>query len=118
MNYTQLKTLRQVNVERMHRYPSCSGWNLLEWAGALCGEAGELANFCKKHLLVNGPTSLSSPEGAERERLRQEIGKEIADVLIYADLLAYEAGFDLWPLIVAKFNEVSERRGYPERLSL
>lgn len=45
-----------------------------------------------------------------------DVGKELADVVIYADLWAQHLGLDLEELIRNKFNEVSVRHGAPERL--
>ena len=39
------------------------------------------------------------------------LAKELADVIIYADLLAHAANIDLGQAVVDKFNEVSVRRG-------
>jgi hypothetical protein len=74
--------LRRANTRRMPdfdaAYPDGAGsmahWTPLEWAGAACGEAGELANKCKK-LRRGQPIPLN------------EIGDEVADVVIYLDLL-------------------------------
>lgn len=70
-------------------------WSLLEWAGSLCGEAGELANFAKKAKRKDGGYT-------------EEMGKELADVLIYAFLIAEELGVDPAECVVQKFNEVSD----------
>ena len=75
-------------------------WSPAEWSNALAGEAGELCNMTKK-LLRDGPASIDMAE----------LGKEIADVVIYADLVATRMGFKLEDLVRQKFNEVSERRG-------
>ena len=49
-----------------------------------------------------------------------ELGKmladELADVYLYLDLLAWHYGIDLPYAIVAKFNLVSARQGFPEEL--
>lgn len=39
-----------------------------------------------------------------------------ADVFFYLDLFARRAGVDFEDALVAKFNEISERNGFPERL--
>lgn len=46
----------------------------------------------------------------------QQIASEIADVFTYLDLLAASLGVDLGRAAVEKFNEVSERVGFPDRL--
>lgn len=50
---------------------------------------------------------------AEAER---RIMEELADVVIYAALVASRLGYPLADAIVAKFNAISEREGFPERL--
>jgi hypothetical protein len=49
---------------------------------------------------------------------RKQIADEIADVVTYLDLLAHVLGVDLGRAAVAKFNEVSERVGFPDRIAL
>lgn len=74
-------------------------YNLLELAGNVCGEAGELQGFCKK--VRRGDMTLA--EG------RVAIGKEIADTITYCALVANKAGLSLEDIVVQKFNEVSDR---------
>lgn len=78
-------------------------WSPTDWACALAGEAGEACNLIKK---------LRRGEAVSVE----EIGKELADVVIYADLLATRLDLDLGRTVASKFNEVSERVGSPIRL--
>lgn len=73
-------------------------WSPGEWTNAMAGEVGEACNLTKK-LKRDGNIDI------------QEIGKEIADVVIYADLCATRLGLRLEDCIRAKFNEVSERKG-------
>lgn len=49
-------------------------------------------------------------------QLVDKLGKELADVVIYCDLLAQREGLNLGELVRLKFNEVSERNNFPERL--
>ena len=44
------------------------------------------------------------------------LANEIADVTLYLDLLADHYGIDVEAAIRRKFNIVSERQGFPERL--
>jgi NTP pyrophosphatase (non-canonical NTP hydrolase) len=95
--------LRGVNVPRCeapdgfnHKLES---WSPAEWSNAMAGECGEACNLTKKLLRGDGP---------EIER----IGDEIADVVIYADLLAARLGLDLGEAIRRKFNATSRKRGY------
>lgn len=81
---------------------------LTEWACALAGEVGEACNLifklvtCRKH---NGT-----------EVRIEDIGRELADVQVYLDLLAQRLGIDLGEMTRVKWNEVSVRIGYKVRL--
>jgi len=100
---TSFHDLSVANLKRMsdfqRAYPegqdSFKDWSPLEWAGAVCGEAGELANKCKK--LKRGQDIPS-----------REIADELADVVIYCDLLAQKLNIDLGEAVRHKFNERSE----------
>lgn len=46
------------------------------------------------------------------------IADELADVLTYLDLLAAMQGIDLGRAAIEKFNEVSRRVGFPDRIDL
>lgn len=52
----------------------------------------------------------------DTDLLIQRAGKELADVVIYSALNAHEIGIDLIAAISDKFNEVSIKEGFPERL--
>lgn len=87
----------------------CADWTLADWSNALCGEAGEAANVVKK--IRRG--DFKGREDVAREKL----GKELADVLAYAFLLANQARIDLPAMYVAKFNEVAQSRKFSMRMS-
>ena len=98
--------LRETNVTRcLADYKhGLSEWSALEWAGAMCGEAGETANLAKK---------LRRGEDVPLE----DIADEIADTVIYADLLAASLGITLGDAVVAKFNKTSRKIGSSEFLT-
>jgi NTP pyrophosphatase (non-canonical NTP hydrolase) len=79
------------------------------YALAMGGEAGEAQNVVKKlwreALGIRGSRSTIA-----------ELGGELADMITYADLLAWKAGIDLWSVLQTTFNEVSEREGLETRL--
>lgn len=96
-----LSALRAANVERLpafegHTKPDVSDWTLLEWAGCMAGEAGEAIGVAK-----------DMRRGRDLDYYRQQLADEIADVVIYADILAFRAGINLAEAVVAKFNEKS-----------
>lgn len=90
-------------------------WNELEWAGAMCGEAGEAANVAKKIRRIADGCHVNTNE-QDADALRDALVKELADVVIYADLLAQRVGMSLADAVQAKFNEVSLRVGFTELL--
>lgn len=85
------------------------GFSMLFLSNAMCGEAGEAANVVKK---------------LERERIGakgsrasiDDLGSELADIIIYADLLARKVGVDLGAHVAAKFNSTSEKHGFQTRI--
>lgn len=80
----------------------------------MCGEAGEVANVVKK--LRRHECGLQGVLDKPYDELRTQLADELADVYCYLDLLATKAGVDLGEAIRRKFNVVSERQGFPERL--
>lgn len=105
--------LRSVNAAREREWeagqPNGEGFSMLFLSNAMGGEAGEAQNVVKK---------------LERERLGYagsratvaDLGEELADVVIYADLLARKAGIDLGAAIIKKFNETSDKLGFETKL--
>jgi len=77
-------------------------WPLQNWALAICGEAGELANLVKKCL--RGDYTV--------EEKREEILDELADVMTYCDLAISSLGADTGETVWRKFAEVSRRIGW------
>ena len=96
--------LREVNIRRcVKSFHPLNDWGPAEWSNAMAGEVGEVCNFTKKALRGD-----LIPVG--------DIGKEIADVVVYADLLSARLGLELGELVRNKFNEVSVRVRSDERL--
>ena len=91
-------TLRHANARRSHEvFPECDDWTPSDWMCALAGETGEAANFIKKQL-------------RDKVDNKIEIAKELADVVLYADLLANHLGINLGEAVREKFNEVSKKK--------
>lgn len=61
-------------------------------------------------------TAIAGEMGETEEQLREALGKEIADMVICCDLLATRLGLKLGDLVRDKWNETSEKIGYPGRL--
>lgn len=135
-----LAMLAEVNAQRCRRWhpPESEPWSLADWSNAMVGEAGEAANMVKKLRRIEtrtdtgpwgrqnhgGPGIFAEHDQATESRIiAKDIGLELADVVIYADLLAQElgrryGGYNLSNLIETKFNAVSHREGFPERIYL
>ena len=86
-----------------------SSWSLSDWMTATAGELGEAANVIKKLNRVRDgiPGNAETPE-----QLRNQLAEELADIVIYLDLLAQAAGFDLETIRDAKFAKTSAKIGY------
>lgn len=96
--------LRRANLRRCgNSFHPIEAWSPTDWACALAGEVGEAANLIKKGRRGE-PVSVVA------------IATELADAVIYLDLLACRLGIDLGGAIASKFNVVSQRRGSAERL--
>lgn len=113
--------LRAVNIQRATRWHGSDSvpWTGADWSNAMCGEAGETANAVKKmRRLETRVKSNNATQPLEVEHGRNLIAKEIGDTLIYLDLLAAHYNIDLGETVCKVFNQISEREGFPERLSL
>lgn len=115
-------------------------WSVSDWAVATAGEGGEateavlslalltlatngrlgqMCNTIKKYNRVRDQIANENDPGRRIETVEAAmaaIGEEAADTVIYLFSLAARCGFDLGAEIVRKFNLVSERYGFPERL--
>lgn len=112
-----LHQLREQNVSRVDRWhgPDTEEWNLADWSNAMQGEAGEAGNEVKK--IRRAQTGTGPQTMDDLPELLIKLGKEIADTATYLDLLAHKAGLPTLDILIAmKFNEVSKREGFPERL--
>lgn len=118
-NGLALGALRDANIKRLPRFKSNAGtpahtepdgsdWSLGEWMTAVTGELGEAANIIKK--IKRGDFTL--------EQARHDLGEELADVLVYLDILAFRAGIDLSAATIAKWNKTSIKVGANLRLDI
>lgn len=78
-------------------------WTPCDWMTAVAGEVGEAANLIKKRRRGESIPTV-------------DIAREIADAVIYLDLLARRLDIDLGAAVREKFNAVTERRGLTVRL--
>lgn len=105
---------RAANVTRCAKWhpQGIDSWSPSDWMTAVMGELGELASLLKmRNRERDGlPGNKFSPTD-------QQIADELADVLTYLDLLAASLFVNLGRAAARKFNEVSERVGFPDRIS-
>lgn len=106
---------RRANVTRCVKWhpAGIDSWSPSDWMTAVIGELGELASLLKmRNRERDGlPGNKFSPT-------QKQIADELADVLTYLDLLAAVLGVDLGRAAAEKFNEVSERVGFPDRIAI
>ena len=98
-NEARLPTFKNKHGLPAHSEPDGSDWSPAQWLQAMVGELGEYANFRKK---------FERGDITEAE-FQEAAAKELADVHIYLDLLAFRLGIDLGRATLEKFNEVSLR---------
>lgn len=110
MNKLSFETLRAANIARLpqfknkhgepaHSEPDGSDWSPAQWLQAVTGELGEYANLRKKF----------ERGDIDQDEFDREARKELADVQVYLDILAFQLKIDLGEAVTEKYNEVSER---------
>lgn len=121
-NENFVRDVQAISVQRANRWHDGDfrQWSGLEWAGAMCGEAGEAANVAKKlrrvELSLEG-NAASEHATTDLDVLKYKLGRECADVFLYLVLLAARYEIDLQSAIVRTFNAKSEEMGFPERIT-
>ena len=104
---------RAANVARCLKWhpQGIESWSPSDLLTAVTGELGQLASLLKmRNRERDGlPGNKFSPTDCQ-------VADELADVLTYLDLLAATLGVDLGRAAAQKFNEVSERVGFPDRI--
>lgn len=98
LTFDQLRAANSARQATCPKFQQCVDWTPADWAMAITGEIGEACNLMKKRRI-----------GEDIDTA--DIGKEIADVVIYVDILSALFGLDLGEIVRAKFNEVSARVG-------
>jgi NTP pyrophosphatase (non-canonical NTP hydrolase) len=115
LTFDQLSVANRTRVARWHGDFQGGAWTGADWSNAMCGEAGETANVVKKiRRLETG--SDRGPDDPPLPELLTMLGNELADTVTYADLLGQYYDLDLGRCVARKFNAVSIRQGFPDRL--
>lgn len=107
--------LRSTNLSRCKRWHpgGVDDWSLADWGVAMAGEAGEVCDIIKK---LNRCRDNLIGNRRNEEELKRDLALEIADTILYLDLLAARADINIEDAVTKKFNAVSERLNFPERL--
>jgi NTP pyrophosphatase (non-canonical NTP hydrolase) len=97
MRHLTFLDLRVANMLRCDQvFHPIEEWSENDWMTAIAGEVGEAANMLKKRRRGEDiPVA--------------EVMKELADAVIYIDLLCERLDQDLGNAVIDKFNEVSRR---------
>ena len=107
-------TLRKANLKRLPMFKDAKGrtchskedgsdWPPALWLQAVVGELGEYANLRKK--VERGDMTM--------DEARPLLADELADVVIYLDILAHQLGVDLGNAVMEKWNRTSDKVGAP-----
>ena len=105
---------QRINTERCNEWFALNRWSLSDWAVAMAGECGEACNIVKK---LNRRRDLIKSDDPVYHELNAALAEEIADTVTYAFLLAERCGFSMQDIVAAKFNKVSEKHGFPQRIA-
>jgi len=101
--------LQRCNIGFKHKL---TDWSYAEWTNAIAGEAGEACNVTKKLLRLRDNLAGNTKPGEDDEgTLKRKAARELADVIIYADLTMQALGFSTSDVVVAVFNEKSRQLG-------
>lgn len=112
--------MNALRARRWHGEAGVMNWSGLEWAGAMCGEAGEAANVAKKLRRVEQELegNQASEHIIEATQLVPMLARELADTFFYMVLLAERYDINLEAAIINTFNKKSEEMGFPERIGI
>jgi len=117
--------LREVNRNRCEEsYHSIGSWSPSDWGNAMAGEFGEVAVefldlqalmiklFSKIQACDTIKKMMRQLESdAEVSVLKEKLALELADIVIYCDLLSERVGIDLGESVKKKFNINSDKMG-------
>jgi NTP pyrophosphatase (non-canonical NTP hydrolase) len=109
---SRIAAINRARSLQWHKGP-LTNWSLSDWAVAFAGEAGELCNVVKK---LNRVRDGLVGNRESNDTLCVMLRAEIADCYLYLDLFAQAAGVSLAEAVRDKFNAVSERNGFAEKL--
>lgn len=102
-----------LNAQRAKKWHKGTEWSLSDWGVALAGEIGEACDVIKKLNRLRDGIQRNDKTKAD---YMKELAAELADAFSYLVLLADAAGIQLDEAAIEKFNAVSDRYGFEEKL--
>ena len=118
LTFKQVAKINKKRCLRWHKKGTLD-WSVSDWGVAMAGEAGEVCNAIKKLNRLRDEFANKNDPGRQIDSFeegKRVIGKEIADTYLYLDLLAQRLDLDIEKEIREKFNSVSEKYGFPDKL--
>lgn len=106
-NIARLPTFKNAKGEPAHSQPDGSDWTPAQWLQAVTGELGEYANIRKK--FERGDIT--------EDEFKEAAKNELADVVTYLDILAFQLKINLGHAVIDKFNFISKRVNSPVRIN-
>lgn len=110
LNFNKLKNANKVRCINGFGH-SLGSWMIDQWTNAIAGETGEACNLAKKLNRISNNIKGNKPEDGDFSLIKEKLGKELADVVIYCDLTASALDMNLGDLVKQKFNEKSDEIG-------
>jgi NTP pyrophosphatase (non-canonical NTP hydrolase) len=112
-NLTRLPRFRDRQGNLAHTHPTGGCWSPDRWMNAVTGEVGELASELKEAARgdhgAESKAAMNGDASTMPEATKARIAAEMADIVIYLDLLAVQFDIDLGEAVRKKFNDVSVR---------
>ena len=115
MNFKEFSRVNRERCESAEGFNhSLGSWSLSDWFMATLGELGEAANVGKK---LNRVRDGIPGNDQTVEQLQSQLRSELADTLIYLDLLAQSQGIDLSDAVIETFNAKSAKIGFGKQIN-
>lgn len=115
LTFEELQAINRARCEES--YHRLDDWSATDWGCALGGEVGECLNLIKKLRRLCDGSEKPYNAGVSVVDLKVRIGDELADTVIYADLLASRLGLSLGVCVARKFNATSREIGSLKRIT-
>lgn len=134
-NALDLQEFRRVSAERSRQWGDKDEFGRLYRSNGMGGEGGEVMEAAKAltqmMLLASFGAAIGKSQnivkkmertrldvagGISEEQGKQNLADELADVFIYLDLLAASYDINLEEAIRSKFNRISVKYGFPQRI--